>query len=163
MAAALSKMAVPGPGELTVKTKEVLVVEVPSLTFIVIVATPVWPLAGMTVTVWTPELKQMMLAFGTRVGLEEVPLRVKPPTEVSASPMLIRNGPTGISTSVLLFGMAAIVGGLFTAPTAKTKESLELLMPSLTITVIVDEPDRPVTGVIVTVRFPPLPPKTILL
>src|SRR5689334_15498527 len=101
----------------------------------------------------------MMLVFGTRVGFEEVPLNVKPPTEVSASPIVIRNGPTGISTSVLLSGIAAMVGGLFRDPTVKTKESLVLLVPSLTMTVIVDEPARPLTGVIVTVRFAPLPPK----
>src|SRR3954462_3019571 len=100
-----------------------------------------------------------MLLLATRLGLDEVPLKVKLPTGVSASPMVMRNGPTGISVNVLRAGIAAMVGGEL--PTVRTKGSLALLTPSLTVTVIVDAPVCPDAGVTVTVRLAPLPPKTI--
>ena len=46
--------------------------------------------------------------------------------------------------------------------TVKTKVSLLLSEPSLTVTVMVTVPVWPLTGVTRTVRFAPLPPKTIL-
>src|SRR6266850_735608 len=91
--------------------------------------------AGFTVTVCTPKLKQIIFAFGTSVGFEDVALNVKLSTGVSASEIVIRKGPDGISTSVLRSCMAAIVGDRL--PTASTNEALALLDPSLTVTVIV--------------------------
>ena len=53
---------------ITVRTKLVLEVEVPSLTVTVIVAVPDCPTAGVTVTVrFAPAPPKMMLAFGTSV------------------------------------------------------------------------------------------------
>ena len=45
--------------------------------------------------------------------------------------------------------------------TLTTKVTFELAVLSLTVTVIVVVPLCPVAGVIVTVRFAPLPPKTM--
>src|SRR5438876_955846 len=44
--------------------------------------------------------------------------------------------------------------------TTSTNVVLAVRLPSLTVTVIVAEPDCPAAGVTTTVRFPPLPPKT---
>ncbi len=59
--------------------------------------------------------------------------------------------------------MSEIVGGSFTEVTIKTNVSaLDPPDPSLTMTVIVVVPNRFCAGVMVTVRFVPLPPKTML-
>ena len=55
-----------------------------------------------------------------------------------------------------------MVGGVLTLTVSK-KESLALLVPSLTVTVMVLVPDNPDAGVTVTVRLVPLPPNTMLL
>jgi len=57
-----------------------------------------------------------------------------------------------------------MAGGLLGAVcwTVKVKDVLEVFKPSLTKTVISALPVRPLAGVIVTVRFCPLPPKTML-
>lgn len=53
-----------------------------------------------------------------------------------------------------------MVGGVLAAVTVTTKLSEEVRLPSLTVTVIVAEPDWPAAGVTVTVRLEPLPPNT---
>src|SRR5438067_5281036 len=59
--------------------------------------------------------------------------------------------------------MSEIFGGVFPAElTLRTKVSLVVNDPSLTVTAIVVEPDLFAAGVTVTVRFDPLPPKVIL-
>ena len=58
--------------------------------------------------------------------------------------------------------ISEIVGGVLTGLTVRTKVSVAVLVPSLTVTVIVVVPIWPLAGVTVTVRFPPLPPKTML-
>jgi len=64
------------------------------LTVTVMVAVPVCPAAGVTVTVrLAPLPPNAMLAFGTRVGLEELPLTVKLAAAVSASPTVKASGP----------------------------------------------------------------------
>src|SRR5678815_1909735 len=55
-----------------------------------------------------------------------------------------------------------MVGASFTGFTVRRKLVLVLLVPSLTVSVIVVVPKALVTGVIVTVRFAPLPPNTML-
>ena len=58
---------------LTVRVKLVLVLSKPSLTVRVIVAVPVCPLAGVTVTErLAPLPPKTILTLGTRVGLEEL-------------------------------------------------------------------------------------------
>ena len=56
-----------------------------------------------------------------------------------------------------------MVGVSFTELTVRTKLSLRVaLLPSLTVNVTVAVPDLFATGVILTVRLLPLPPRTIL-
>ena len=55
-----------------------------------------------------------------------------------------------------------MTGGVFTGVTVNTKESVATLVPSVTNTVMVAEPNCPAAGVNVTVRLLPLPPKTML-
>src|SRR5436190_7279569 len=58
--------------------------------------------------------------------------------------------------------MPEIVGGSFTGVTVRTNVSVVLSKPSLTVIVIVVEPDWFGSGVRVTLRADPLPPNTIL-
>ena len=75
------------PALLTVTTKVSVAELVPSLTTTVIVAAPVRLSAGVTRTVrLAPEPPKTMALLGTRVGLEEVPARVRLAAGVSASP-----------------------------------------------------------------------------
>src|SRR5438034_1212054 len=58
--------------------------------------------------------------------------------------------------------MGAISGGRLAAPTTRRNESLALFVPSLTVRVIVAVPLWLASGVTVTVRFEPDPPKMML-
>ena len=72
---------------LTVKIKLVEASSVPSLTVISMVLVPLWPSAGVMVTVLSAPLPpKEILATGTNVVLLEVALRVRSPGAVSASP-----------------------------------------------------------------------------
>src|SRR3954466_12496807 len=87
---------------LTVRTNVLVAVSEPSLTISERVAVPFWLLAGVTVTVrLAPEPPKMMLPLGTRVGLEDVPLRARLPGAVWASPTVKARGPTGVSSLVI--------------------------------------------------------------
>ena len=158
----LSKIPVPMPGAFTVSVKLELVTLTPSLTLTVMMAVPVSPSAGWTVSVCTPLLNRMTLLFGTRLVLDELPVRIRLPTDVSASLTVMLNGPTARPMSVVLLGIAAMVGDAFPDMTVSTKVSLAESTPSLTVMVIVAVPAWLVFGVTVTVRLVPLPPKTIL-
>src|SRR5215470_18415459 len=86
----------------TVNRKEVLALLVPSLTVMVMVAVPDWPAAGVTVTVrLAPEPPKTMLALGTRVGLEELPLRERLASGVSGSLMVNGRGEVGVFSGVV--------------------------------------------------------------
>src|SRR6266850_6103091 len=123
---------------LTVSTNVAVAVYCPSLILTVMVAVPFWLLAGVTVTVrFEAESPKTMLLVGTNVGLEDPLLRVKLAAAVSASPMVKLRGPADVSSSMVWSDRVEIVGGVFTVLTVKTKESLALLVPSLTVTVIV--------------------------
>src|SRR6266487_1481966 len=77
---------VPLDSVLTVRRKLSLADNCPSLTLTVIVALPVWPVAGVTVTVRVAPLPpNAMLFSGTSVGFDEVPLSVRFFSGVSAS------------------------------------------------------------------------------
>ena len=52
----------------------------------------------------------MMFAFGTRLVFDELPVRSRLPTAVSASPMVMLNGPVARPKSVIRLVIAAIVG-----------------------------------------------------
>ena len=129
----------------------------------VIVAVPVTPSTGWMARVCTPALRRMMLPFGTRLVFDELPVTTKPYVGVSGSLKVMLNGPMARPINVVWFGITAIIGGAFPLPTVRTKLSLAELTPSLTVIVIVVVPDCPAFGVTVTVRFVPLPPKTMLL
>ena len=87
---------------LTVKTKFVEPVSVPSLTAMVMVAVPLSPAEGVMTTVRSASVPppKVMLAFGTKVTFEEVPESVNPLGGVSASPMVKAIGPVGVFSFV---------------------------------------------------------------
>src|SRR5499427_489152 len=148
---------------LTVSRNPVLVESVPSLTVTVIVAAPVCPATGVTVTVrLAPLPPKAMFASGTSVWFDEVPLRVRLATGVSTSPTVKAMGPAATPLVVAWLPIAEIVGASLTALTVSWKLALVLAAPSLTVRVIVVTPNWFDAGVIVTVRFAPLPPNTML-
>src|SRR2546426_11728617 len=72
---------------LTVTTKFVLALYCPSPTATVIVVTPFWLAAGLTVTVrFDPDPPKTMLLVGTSVGSAEPLLNVRLPPPLSAAP-----------------------------------------------------------------------------
>src|SRR4051812_26467340 len=114
---------------LTVNKNGELAVEPPSFTDTVIVAVPVWPVAGVTVTVrLLPLPLKTILALGTRAVLDELPARVRLAIGVSAS--LIVNGmaAVGVLTVVVWLAMALMVGAA--PPTAETVVSVRVQPPA---------------------------------
>src|SRR5688572_20647167 len=75
---------------LTVKTKLVAALSVPSLTVMVMVTVPLSPAAGVMTTFRAAPVPppKTILASGTKVVFEEVAESVKPLGGVSASPMV---------------------------------------------------------------------------
>jgi len=83
----------------------------PSVTVTVIVAVPNWLAAGVTVTVRSAPLPpNTMLAFGTNVVLDELPVRTKSATGVSASPTVNDSAAVLVSSSMVWSAMSLIVG-----------------------------------------------------
>src|SRR2546423_5128591 len=96
---------------LTVTLKLVLAVPVPSLTVRVMVVAPDWLEAGWTLTVrLDPEPPKRILAFGTRSGFEEVPERTRLVAGVSASPIVSGKRPVAVSSLIVWFAIALMVG-----------------------------------------------------
>src|SRR5437660_520220 len=96
----------------TVSRKLRLAISAPSLTVTVIVAEPVRPEAGVTIRVrFAPESPKRMLLKGTRVGLEQLALKVRSPGAVSSSPTVKGIGPTAVPVKVNWSGSAEMVGG----------------------------------------------------
>ena len=80
----------------TVTAKLLFVLALPSLTVTVMVAVPTCAATGVTVTVrLAPLPPKTMLAFGTKVGLDEFPLSVRMVSAVSASPTVNAMAPIG--------------------------------------------------------------------
>jgi hypothetical protein len=102
-----------------------------------------------------------MFAFGTSVVLLELPLTVKVPAAVSKSPTVNEMALVVVFMLVEVFAISLMVGASLTAVTVKTKVSVAVNVPSLTVTVIVAVPFWLAAGVIVTVRFAPVPPNTM--
>src|SRR5205085_6575706 len=76
------------PEDDMVNMKELLAAACPSDTRIVITAVPVWPRAGVTVTVRLEPLPpKTMLPFGTKRVSDEVPVRGRLDGAVSTSPI----------------------------------------------------------------------------
>src|SRR5205814_1331078 len=104
---------------------ESLAVDEPSLTLTVMVAVPVWFVAGVIVTVRLDPLPpKTMLLTGTSVGLEDDALRTRLEAGVSTSPTVKPIGPEEVSWLIAASGMFEIVGGSFTGVTVRTKLSL---------------------------------------
>src|SRR5207247_5223271 len=83
---------------------------------------------------------------------------------VYASPMVKLIGPVDVSSAVVWSGMSEMTGGeLLAGVTVRTKLSLAVSEPSLTVAVIVAEPNWLLAGVTEIVRLAPEPPKTMLL
>src|SRR6266851_3623974 len=100
-------------GALTVSTKLLLALRLPSLTVTVMVAVPVWLRAGVTVTVrLAPEPPRTMLAAGTRVGLEEARDTIRLPVAVCASPTVKAMGAVAVFWLMDRSAMLEIVGGV---------------------------------------------------
>src|ERR1043166_2868701 len=148
---------------LTVRRKFVLLVAAPSLTVMVIRETPLWLVAGVMMRArLVPLPPKTMFAVGTRVRLEEVPLTVRLAAAVSTSPIMKGITPVEVSSLMVWFGMAEMTGASFTELTVRRKL---LLVPPLFVSVreivIVAVPNWLASGVTVTVRFAPLPPRTM--
>src|SRR2546425_500611 len=112
---------------LTVTTKFVLALYCPSLTLTVIVVTPFWLAAGLTVTVrFDPLPPKTMLLVGTSVGLDDPLLNVRLPIGVSASPTVNGIAPVAVSTVVNWSAISLIVGA---APVADTVVTVKLHPP----------------------------------
>lgn len=149
--------------DVTVIVNALFAVVVPSFTVTVIVVDPVWPGAGVTVTVrLAPLPPKTMLAVGTRVVFPLAPETVRIPAAVSMSPMVNGNAPVEAGSTTDWFARADMVGGSFTALTVNVNTVLTELVPSLTEMVTVETPFWFATGVRVTVRLPPDPPNSML-
>ena len=85
-------------GPFTVKVKLVVAVKPPpSLTVSVMVATPLFPLTGVTVTVRdAPEPLKMILAVGTKATLFELPAIVSVVNGVKSSPTVNANADVAV-------------------------------------------------------------------
>jgi hypothetical protein len=148
-------------GWVTVRTNVSLAESVPSLTETVIVAEPVWPVAGVTETVRLDPLPpNEMFPAGTNVRLDDVAETVRNPVEVSASPTVKAIAPVVVLPTIERLAMSPIVGAVFNAVTVRVKAVLAESEPSLTVAVIVAVPLWPAAGVTVKVREAPLPPRT---
>jgi hypothetical protein len=89
---------VPEGAGVTLSTKESLELKGPSVTASVIVASPICPGAGVTVTVrLEPEPPKTIPELGTRVGLEELALNCKFNGAISRSAIVKAIGPIGRS------------------------------------------------------------------
>ena len=130
-----------------------------SVTRIVIVATPNWFAAGVTTTERpAPVPVNTTFPFGTKVGFDDDALTTRAASGVSTSPIV--NTIAGVleSSRIVRLPTSVTVGASFTAFTVTTNESLAVTTPSLTVNVIVAEPDWFVAGTMRTVRLLPLPP-----
>src|SRR6187551_3846029 len=149
---------------LTVNTKFVEAVRLPSLTVIVMVEVPLWPAAGVMTRLRLASVPppKVMLAFGTNVTFDEVPETVNPVGCVSASPIVKAIGPAGVFSFVDCGAIAVMVGAVL-ALTVNTKFVEAVSVPSLTVTVIVEVPLSPAAGVMTTLRLAPVPPPKVML
>ena len=103
-----------------------------------------------------------MFPTGTRFVLEELRLRPKLPAAVSTSPTVKAIASMVVSSLMVWLAILPIVGGSLTGVTTRVNVLLAVApSPSVTITVIVLVPYWLRAGVTVTVRLPPLPPKTM--
>ena len=106
----------------TVSTKVSEAASAPSETLTVMVAVPVRPAAGVTVTVrFAPLPPKAMPLRGTRVVLLELPVRASAPAAVSTSPTVNARGPRTPLMATVWLGMSLMVGGVFGSGTSLTE------------------------------------------
>ena len=112
-------MATTGAVFSTVTVKELVAVSAPSsVTVSVIVAVPLWPVTGVTMTVRAaPEPPSTMFAFGTNVRLLEVALKPRLPGAVSTSPTVRASAAVAVPLIVVWLAILVSVGASFTAVT----------------------------------------------
>src|ERR1017187_8152214 len=118
----------------TITEKVELAVLVPSLTVTVMGTTPVWPAAGLTVTVrLLPLPPKTMLPSGTSAGLAEAAVNARLAAGVSRSPTVKAMGGTAVLRSVLVEEIEEILGAVLAAKTVTVKLVL-LEAPPVSIT-----------------------------
>ena len=105
----------------------------------------------------------VIFPFGTRVVFEEVAVTVRDVSGVSTSPTVKGISPVAMSSFVDLSVILLMVGRSFKATTVKTKVSLAVLVPSLTVTVMVLMPLWLEAGVMLIVRFAPVPARAMFV
>src|SRR6059036_3519546 len=140
---------------ITVNVKAAVVVASPSLKAMVMVALPNSFVTGKTLAVrLLPLPLKVMLLSGTSVGfVVSTALSVKLPAKLSTSPTV-----NGIVATLSSFVMSAFGGGTtkrgasFTELIVSTKLVESVSAPSLTVTVMVTEPNWLVAGQTVTIR-----------
>src|ERR1017187_1420798 len=102
----------------TITAKIELAVLVPSLTVTVMGTTPVWPAAGVTVTVrLLPPPPNTMLAMSISVGLAEAADNTRLAAGVSRSPTAKAMGGGAVLRNVLVQEIAEIQGAVLAAKT----------------------------------------------
>src|ERR1051326_1471491 len=119
----------------------------------------------MTRARFVPLPPKRMLALGTRRRFVEVALTVRLLAVLSTSPTMKGMRPVEVSSLMVWSGIAEMVGASFTEVTVSRKL---VFVPadrfgSISERVIVALPNWFGSGVTVTVRLLPVPPKTILL
>src|SRR5215469_9779042 len=126
----------------TVSWKRLVAVANPSLTMTAMLATPVCPMIGVTVTKRLLELPLKTTPLsGTRAGLSEVADNVRLEAGVWGSPMVKGRAGVALLTAIARFVRPVMVGGESTL-TVKEREIVLLLVPPLfTVTVIEAEPN----------------------
>ena len=98
--------------------------------------------AGVRVTVlFCPEPPKTMLALGTRVMLDELPVTFRLAVGVSTSEMVKARAEVGVSSLMVWSRMLVMVGASLTLETVKIKVSVAVAVPSETVTVMVAVPD----------------------
>src|SRR5258706_13397290 len=100
------------------------------------VALPVWPELGLTLTVRVEPLPlNVMPVDGTRVELEDLAVTARLPAGVCASPTVNANGPVEVPALMVQELILLIVGGVLiaTALTVNAKLVTVVRMPSLTM------------------------------
>src|SRR6266853_1946674 len=99
----------------------------------------------------------------TRFVLEEIALRDRLVTGVSASPIVKASGPVEVSSSMTRSLSGVMVGSSLTGYTVRLKLVLVINpLPSVTVRVMVTAPFALVSGRMVSVRLELLPPRVML-
>ncbi len=131
-------------------TRKLLLAELPfpSATVSVIIASPNWSASGVMVTVrFALFPPKTILAFGMRLGLEEVPFTIRLAAGVSGSPTVNAIGPEAVFSFITCVATGETVGFPLTATVNVWVTVLLFVWPSLTVTMMVAVPLALATGV----------------